>query len=93
MTLPRGGVSVIGREYCKLELKARAVVNLCCEQQDNNVEVYLNGVMRASIPCPFRLSQVPGWPSGALSLKNRVFALTMCEQRPHVELLPVATAG
>ena len=93
MALPRGGVSVIGREYCKVELKARAVVNLCCKQQGNNVEVYLNVVMRASIPCPFRLSQVPGWPSSALSLKNRVLALNMCEQRPHVELLPVATAG
>ena len=93
VTLPRAGVSVIGREYCKVELRARAVVNLCCEQQDNNVEVYLNGVMRARIPCPFRLSQAPGWPIGALSLKNRVFALTMCKQRPHVELLPVATSG
>ena len=90
--IPSADVSVLGRESCQVELKAHAVVNLCCEQNGNNVQVHFNGVLRATMPCPFRLNQSPGWPCGVLS-SNRVFALTMCNQQPHVELLPVVIAG
>ena len=90
--IPSAGVSVLGSESCHVELKAYAVISLCCEQNGNNVEVYINGVLRATIPCPIRLGQSPGWPPGVLS-SNRVFALTMSNQQPHIELLPKVSAG
>ena len=78
------------RERCSIGLQPPAILTLCCEPLRNVVEIFFNGVRRVTLPCPFILKQRPGWPDGEIA-SNRVFALTMCQKRPEVVLIPVAS--
>ena len=79
-----------GRERCSIALQPPALLTLCCEPVRNVVEIFFDGIRRATLPCPFILNQRPGWPHGEIA-SNRVFALTMCQKRPEVVLIPVAS--